>query len=96
MEDAQGCIAFGTVEVPSNPLQSVETMAPVDGCVREEGGIRMLGQDFAGLEVELHDLTGRLLFQGNVLESGRIPYRVDGVVLVTLTDRLGRSSVWVR
>ena len=96
VEDAQGCIAFGTVEVPSNPLQSVETMAPVDGCVREEGGIRMLGQDFAGLEVELHDLTGRLLFQGNVLESGRIPYRVDGVVLVTLTDRLGRSSVWVR
>ncbi len=96
VEDAQGCIAFGTVEVPSNPLQSVETMAPVHGCVREEGGIRILGQDFAGLEVELHDLTGRLLFRGNVLESGRIPYRVDGVVLVRLTDRLGRSSVWVR
>ena len=96
VEDAQGCIAFGTVEVPSNPLQSIETMAPVHGCVREEEGIRILGQDFAGLEVELHDLTGRLLFRGNVPHSGRIPCRVDRVVLVRLTDRLGRSSVWVR
>ena len=96
VEDNQGCLVFGTVDVPSNPLQSFETTAPVLGCLREEGGIRMVGGDFAGLEVELLDLTGRLLFQGEVDDSGRIPFSVEGVVLVQVRDFLGRSSVWVR
>lgn len=96
VEDAQGCIAFGTIEVSSNPLQSVEAMALVQGCVREEGTIRFIGPDVSGLDVELHDLSGRLLFQGKTEGSGRIPFTAEGAVLIRVRDWLGRSSVWVR
>ena len=96
VEDAQGCIAFGTVEVSSNPLQSVEALASVHGCVREEGAIRFIGLDVSGLDVELHDLNGRLLFQGKTKDSGRIPFTAEGAVLIRVKDWLGRSSVWVR
>jgi hypothetical protein len=96
VEDAQGCLAFGTVEVSSNPLQSVEALASVHGCVREEGAIRFIGPDVSSLDVELHDLSGRLLFQGKTKDSGRIPFTAEGAVLIRVRDWLGRSSVWVR
>ena len=86
---------LGTVDVPSNPLQSVETMArslDASGMKVESGWSAE-----ASLASTRSFMTSRsALFRGNVLESGRIPCRVDGVVLVRFTDRLGRSSVWVR
>jgi len=96
VQDSQGCVQFGTVQVPANPLQSVEGQDLSMDCVRDEWGLWFSGNIPREMTVQVHDLMGRALFSGRTDPQGRIWIRSTGVLLVRMTDHRGISRMWVR
>ena len=92
VEDAQGCLAFGTVEVPSNPLLGVGEARPFIQCIRDETGLRFSGDHVSFCVVEVMDVTGRLLHSGRPDAQGRVALAHVGLVVVRMTDKAG--LVW--
>ena len=92
VEDASGCIAFGTVDVPSNPLLDVGEVSPLTRCIRDESGLRFTGDPLRIEVVDIVDFTGRLLHSGSPDHHGRIVLAHTGLVVVRVTDKAG--AVW--
>jgi hypothetical protein len=89
VEDAEGCIVFGTVEVPANPLLNVREASPWSQCFRDEWGLHFTGDP---VSIEVVDVTGRLLYLGRPDAQGRIALAHVGLVVIRVTDKAG--TVW--
>jgi hypothetical protein len=92
VEDAEGCIVFGTVDVPSNPLLGVREVLPLIECVRDESGLHFTGEPVWIQAVDVFDVTGRLLSSGRPDAHGRMALAHVGLVVVRMTDKAG--TVW--
>ena len=92
VEDALGCIEFGTVEVPSNPLLNMGEASPLSQCFRDESGLYFTGEPVWIQAVDIFDVTGRLLYSGRPDAQGRIALDHVGLVVVRMTDKA--STVW--
>lgn len=96
VQDAAGCLKFATVEVPSNPLYSVEINLANLKCIRDEWGLLFSGPLPVFVTVYVHDLSGKMLYSGPVDEEGRIWIRPSGLCLIRITNDKGHSQVWIR
>ena len=92
VEDAEGCIEFGTVEVPSNPLLNVGETSPLSQCFRDESGLYFTEESVWIQAVDIFDVTGRLLYSGRPDAQGRIALTHVGLVVVRMMDKAG--TVW--
>ena len=92
VEDASGCIVFGTVDVPANPLLGVGEALPWVDCIRDESGLSFSGNRAAIDEVNVFDVTGRLLYSGSLDPQGRIVLVHVGLMVVRVMDN--RGAVW--
>lgn len=98
VQDANGCLDLGVLDVPSNPLAAVGGFGRTPwSCFRDGVQLRFSGPGDALVEVRVFDLSGRLLLEevhiahGQVIELGH-----QGVVVVQALDVEGRSYAWVK
>ena len=96
VQDAAGCFAFGTVDIPSNPLLGVREPLVQLGCVRDESGLLFVGDPAAIHWVHVVDVTGRLLFSGSPDGQGRVALTGVGMVVVRVMDVAGTVRTTIR
>ena len=97
VQDVNGCLDIGVIEIPSNPLAGIGLH--VDShwtCRRQDSRLVFSGPDGVMLEVRMFDLSGRQIDgmtvrDGQILELGML-----GTVVVQAIDASGRSYAWVR
>ena len=99
VQDANGCLDLGAVQIESNPLAGVSV---TDGgfwsCLRLGESLRLDGNRTMQGDVEVYDLDGRLLGRWKALTLPvDLPLSTLSPVLVHMKAPLtGQSRVWIR
>lgn len=95
VEDANGCVLFGTVDVPGNPLQVGEMRGWSMQCHRDAEGVRFSGIFPVDGRVRIFDPLGRNLFDAP-LTSHSVPLSSSSFLLIQVLDGRGNRQAWVR
>lgn len=99
VQDANGCLDLGAVQIQSNPLAGVGVMeAPSWRCARIGESIQLSGDFGTGSSVMVYGLDGRCLGSWTSTEPTMMLHLgTSGPVLVHVNSPLrGQSHVWVR
>ena len=98
VEDANGCIDLGALELLSNPLATVpdEMVGSTWTCLRRNSELVFNGPDGV-LTLSIFDLSGRLLLQQRqLLPSEAVTMDTGSPVLVVAQDDAGKRYRWVK
>lgn len=95
VEDANGCVEFGTVDVPGNPLQGVASIPWEMHCSRDAEGIHFSGHLPPEGWVRIFDSVGRRLMDAP-MTSFWMPLSSPSLLLIQVFDGDGNRRTWVR
>lgn len=98
IQDAQGCLDLGVLEVPGNPLATVGALGVSDwGCTRIEDALLFSGPDGGQLSFVVLDMSGRVIQEMQSVPAGAIlPCALQGPVVLHARDWTGRTYSWLR
>ena len=98
VQDANGCLDLGVLQIESNPLADVPDFFHPNlwECQRDGGALRFKGPEDVLMEMQVFDLSGRLLFHREGLANGAVVFgELPKFVVVHLMDGHGRTYRWV-
>ena len=99
VEDANGCLDLGVVQIASNPLADVSDVELTPWrCLRDEEGIRIEAYREGNWIIELWALDGRLLLRTEATGTAfQTPLSASTPVLIWMrSEATDEEQVWIR
>lgn len=98
VQDAEGCLHLGVLDIPANPLAGLESTEEPDwGCRRTENGIAFQAPDDEVCSMYVLDLQGRLIARhGEVVGSFHFGLETPGMVVIVAISGNGEVRRWLR
>lgn len=98
VQDANGCLDLGVLDVPSNPLASAPSLQVAAWrCERTADQFLFHGVGEGQLRVRILDVTGRILLDEQIVRNGDgIPSGLCGSCIVRGQDEFGGIHVWLK
>jgi hypothetical protein len=98
VEDANGCLDIGVLEIASNPLSDIQEYGENGEwrCWKQPLGLQFNGPVGGEISVEVFDLSGRRLMEvGDVRKGSVLRGHFPDVVLIVGKDEWGNVSRWL-